>query len=390
MKIDPPRSNRVSLQEPQEASATSFQRLRNNTTQSQSKHAPLPPLQVGQEITAIVVRELADGRITLNLNGALIEANNLGGLAAGETLRLRVELLDPEIILQIIERELAPEEEAVRLLRQQLGGGSVAGRDSLLTLQDKLAVQPDTRDGGRTHLRLDKLRDFITAFLSKGEPLTSQRLAEMVRDCGLHYESKLFRVVAQNPQRLAEIADSDLKGLLLGALKELETAALTGEPRNAILGQLNTLEGHQAVNLLAQMKGHAFQLYLPLFSGDSLFTVALSVERDGKGAGTPTTAKPHGYRILFLLDLEHFGHTRIDSHVSADDLTVIFYVDQENSVALLKRELPRFRETLKFMGYRDVWLAARGMNAMSQDQQSQFNALALGIPPSLSLLDVKA
>ncbi len=141
---------------------------------------------MGQKITAIVVRELADGRITLKLQGAMIEANNPCGLAAGDTLRLRVELLDPEVVLQIVERELAQEEAAVRLLCQQLSETRVAEKDSLWTLQDKLVTPQDQGDGGRTQLRLDKLRDFIADFLSIEEPLTSQRLAELVRNMGRH------------------------------------------------------------------------------------------------------------------------------------------------------------------------------------------------------------
>ncbi len=96
------------------------------------------------------------------------------------------ELLDPEVVLQIVERELAQEEEAVRLLRQQLSETRVAEKDSLWTLQDKLVTPQDQGDGGRTQLRLDKLRDFIADFLSIEEPLTSQRLAELVRNMGRH------------------------------------------------------------------------------------------------------------------------------------------------------------------------------------------------------------
>lgn len=75
--------------------------------------------------------------------------------------------------------------------------------------------------------------------------------------------------------------------------------------------------------------------------------------------------------------------------MNANWLNVIFYVDQEGSVALLKREWPQFRDALKAMGYREVWLAARGMRQMTQDQEAKFNALAMGIPLSLNLLNVK-
>ena len=61
--------------------------------------------------------------------------------------------------------------------------------------------------------------------------MTPERLQQLVRDGGLHYEMKLLRAVADTNANLREIAQGDLKGLLLGALDELHTMAASAEPR---------------------------------------------------------------------------------------------------------------------------------------------------------------
>jgi hypothetical protein len=388
VKIDLARLYRTGLQESQQSAAVSRQRFTRPEAVGQEETILLPALEVGEEISAIVVGELDDGRVVLNLGGVLIEADNPGGLAAGQNLRLRVDFLEPQIMLHIIDQELTLESEAAGLLRQRLPG-LTRENETLIGLQEKLAAPEMLLDAGMPQVSLEKLRNFIADILDNHRPLDPERLMQFVRDSGLHYESKLFRAVAENSPSLATIADGDLKGLLLGALGDLETGAIWGEPHRAIAGQLDHLEIQQAVNLLAQLEGQPLQIRIPFFTGAGFADVALSVQRDGKGRGEESGKSSLGYTIMFLLDLDNFGRTRIETHLKGQDLRVLFYVDQDDSVALLRRELPGFAVTLKAMGYREVLLAARTTQMMRAEQQRGFEALALGLPPNLHLLNVK-
>jgi hypothetical protein len=347
----------------------------------------LPPLEVGQEISATIVGELDDGRIILNMGGVLIEANNPGGLASGQNLRLRVDFLEPQVMLHIVEQELTIESEASSLLRQRLPGLTEEDK-TLIAFQEKLASSTILLDEALPQTSLEKLRSFLADILDNQRPLNPERLMQFVRDSGLHYESKLFRAVAENSPNLTGIADSDLKGLLLGALDDLQTGAVWGEPGHAIAGQLDHLEIQQAVNLLAQLEGQPLQIRIPFFTGAGFTNVALSVQRDGNGRDESGKSS-QGYTIMFLLDLDNFGRTRIEAHLKAQDLRVIFYVDQNDSVEELRRELPGFALTLKAIGYREVLLAAKTTAKMPEEQQHGFEALALGVPPNIHLLNVK-
>jgi hypothetical protein len=376
------------LQESQESAAVSRQRFTKPETVGFAETIPLPALEVGQEISASIVGELDDGRIVLNVGGALIEANNPGGLAPGQNLRLRVDFLEPQIMLHIIEQEPTIESEATSLLRQRLPGLTDQDK-TLIAFPEKLVSSTILLGGRAPQSTLEKLRSFVADILDNQQPLTPERLMQFVRDSGLHYESKLFRAIAENSSNLAAIADRDLKGLLLGALKDLEAGAGGSVPRRAIAGQLDHLEVQQAVNLLAQLEGHPLQIRIPFFTGAGFTDVALAVQRDGKGRGEDSRTAAEGYTIMFLLDLDNFGRMRIEAHLKALDLRVIFYVDREDSVALLRREIPAFAATLKTMGYREVLLAAKTVNRMPQEQQHRFEALAVGVPPNIHLLNVK-
>ena len=64
-------------------------------------------------------------------------------------------------------------------------------------------------------------------------------------------------------------------------------------------------------------------------------------------------------------------------------------MDQPSTVDLVTRELPNFSETLRTLGYREVLLAARPLREIPQDK-AEFDALAIGAPWKINLLDLKA
>jgi hypothetical protein len=68
---------------------------------------------------------------------------------------------------------------------------------------------------------------------------------------------------------------------------------------------------------------------------------------------------------------------------------VQFYVDRDSSIALLRQELPSFRETLLAMGYCEVFLSATALKDIPTEKRQKFDAIALGGPSSIHLLDVK-
>ena len=103
----------------------------------------------------------------------------------------------------------------------------------------------------------------------------------------------------------------------------------------------------------------------------------------------PDERRKNGYNIRFIFDLNGFGRTRIDAHLRDHDLRAAFYVERESSLTLIKTELAGLRESLHALGYRDVLLGARTWRDITVEQGHKFDALSLGVPSNVHLVNVK-
>jgi hypothetical protein len=128
-----------------------------------------------------------------------------------------VDFLEPQPLLHIVEQELGLEAEVTKLLRQHLPVGE---QQFLSGLKSKI----ESSNGILGLVYLEKLKSFLAELINNQEIMTLERLMQFVRDGGQHYERKLLRAAAENSSDLAAIANEDLKGLLLGALDELDAA----------------------------------------------------------------------------------------------------------------------------------------------------------------------
>ncbi|HEX9452975.1 MAG TPA: flagellar hook-length control protein FliK [Candidatus Binatia bacterium] len=348
--------------------------------------ATLPALELGQEIMAEVVDQLADGRIVLQLGGALIEAENPGQLYQGQLLRLQVEQLQPQVILHILGQEPTLEVQLKNLLLQRLPAGEMV---SVTELQQALNAELVNQDRTPLGSALEKLKFFLSAVLPQGGNWTAERLRQFVREFGLQYEAKLLRAVKAGSEDLGAISDHDLKGLLLQLLEELPSTLLSSDSLDRVERKLHDIEGQQASNLLARLKGEALQLRVPLVIGQAAADVAISINADGARSADRQGQKKSGYQIYFALDLENFGRTRIDLHVHENDVRGIFYIDRESSLAQLTRALPELQAAFRNQGYRGVSLAARPLRELTAELEETFAALLVGVPPQMHLVNRK-
>jgi hypothetical protein len=388
VRIDGGKSVSSPLIQGQEIAPVSHRRVPHSATSQERANGTLPPLKLGQELEALIVEELDGGRLLLKAGAALIEADGPNGLGRGQHLRLRVEQLQPHVLLHVIEVEPSLETEATRLLRAHLPVHADSGE-----LLDALQHRIDSFIGAgvaQSAEKLAKLRESLVTLLVKGTPPTPENLKSLARDGGLFYEAKLFNAASNQREQVLYIADHDLKGLLLAALEEAKTRPFSTGLQNALSAQLDNLEAQQATNMLAQLSGGVIQLQIPFFDGARFSTVALAVESDGRQPEGKRGKKGRGYSVLFMLDLENFGRTRIDAHVSTKEIRAILFVDEERSLQLIRQELPGFRQTLIALGYESVALAAKPLRDLPLDKQEKFAALSVGAPSAVHLLDFKA
>ncbi len=406
-------------------------------------------LQVGQLAVARVVQQLPDQRIALDVEGNQYEADLPEGEPLPAQFPIRVAQLGPTPEFHIVRTQPNVESQATQLLVSHLADRAPADQ-TLGLVQTALEVLSE-QSGNPAPAALAQLQDLLNELLPHGSPWTSERIAQFVEDGGLQYEAKLQAAVQQGPQALADIARHDVKGLLLQTLQELEnqpaaqqppepqqaaaaafqeakpfapyanasrpgiedrpssprpelaayrsneaaahvSAGRTSQPASLtapLTQHLNNIEAQQALNLLAQARGEAFQLQIPFPTAQGMATALLAVEPDGRGSGDDEE-KDSGHHILLMFDLDSLGPTRIDATLDSNNLRAVFYVQNGDALGLLRAEMPAFKDRLHALGYRHVLLDARPLNDLTPEKRCQFDALGAGLPGSTSLIDVRA
>jgi hypothetical protein len=342
--------------------------------------APLP-LSVGQEVVARVVQQLPDGHVLINVKGVPLDAAAPPGLQPGTEVALRVAQLQPQLVFHIVEESPSVESQAAQVVRANLPDRAPVA-ESLVALRQAIAafiapenLEPPPASIARLQTALDRL-------LPEQSP-TSETVAAFVRDGGLHLETKLAA---------GRAIDGDVKGLILKALDDMQAGGASPQAQGltaALARHLGGIETQQALNLLAQLHGEALSLQIPFFAGQQPATAFLSVEADGSPGGQKGGRRP-GYNVLFLLDLDRLGRTRIDAHFSGSAARVVFYVEGDQTLGRVRAALPAFGRALQGLGFDDVLLAARPLGEMPAGRRQKAEALALGVPAGVHLVDVRA
>lgn len=357
-------------------------------TPGQGVAQPLPPLELGQQLSVRILEQLPGVRVLIDIKGSTLEAIDPGGVAVGDEVQVQVERLQPQVVLHVLDTEPGIEAEATKLIRAYLPRQLSVGA-SIEILQKELARLAQDEAGASGLPQTAKLGALIQSLLYDAREPSAERVAAFVRDGGLQYESKLFRLAAENPQLLRQTAEEDLKGLLLESLEELQNTSGNAAAKESILKHLSHIENQQALNLLALAKGGAYQLQIPFFDGFNLSTVWFSIERDGGGDTREGELKERGYRILFFLDLERLGPIRIDAYMKDGSLRVSFFLAGEDALHRLRSELPGLHGTLQSLGYQEVLLSAEPLSQLAPEKREKFDELTRAAPTQVSLLDVK-
>jgi hypothetical protein len=391
-------------------------------------------LQFGELIWAVVLR-ITDQKAVVDLKGSSFNMDLRPGLQEGSKVLVRVAGLTPEPVLEVVGhpgQEI--EAEVVNLIRTNLAE-TIPTEQSLANLQQVLAEFVAGDSPQATLPSVARLQTFLQRVLASPTAPTSDRVARLIEDGGLQYEAKLASLVRASAPETAEsgpshpgtlahlanalepetVARQDWKGLLLQVQQDLrqESPAPLRSSQDVASGQaphpeqapaqatantslaslidhqLHHLENQQALNLLAQWHGSAFALELPLVVHQSLTTVHLAIEPDAQSESGQSDDPRSGHNLLFQMDLEHFGPTKIEVWVAARALRANFFVANEPAVAQIQSEFPALKQSLQALGFHDVLLAADPLARLSPEKRQKFDEVRRGVPADVHLLDVE-
>ncbi len=275
-----------------------------------------------------------------------------------------------------------PKSEAIPEVLSGLLSNRDAGESTLRLILDELQglKQASFRVDPRLGQSLGRLEAQIREHVGADSAPSLQRVLRQIENGGLLFESKLAAAAnaASDPSRRQEAAaaiqrtrSSDVKGQLLDVLERLQARSDESLIRlgQAVHKHLAHIEARQAVNLLTPNAGpQLFQFELPFLAGGQLTSVEVSIERDSSdsaNAGQEDDGEGQAYRILFLLELESLGQTRVEAQVVGKRLQALVYVSERSALPVLQEELAQLQERLAQAGYESAQVELR---ALQQDR----------------------
>jgi len=212
---------------------------------------------------------------------------------------------------------------------------------------------------------LGKMHQFIREVSSS--PLDSSQIARLFHDGGLQYENKLLSLLSKDS--LLDI-EGDFKRLLM-ELVDLPAGSFSsqfGKVQEMADQYLRWLEVQQASNVLNALSGENFRLEIPFSVGSESIMAQLSFGPDSRSNPDDPEKRDQGTSVLFLLDLEGFGKTRIDAFVSKTQLSATLYIEQENALSLLRREVGSLYEAFKSDGFESINIDVKVLREMKEEE----------------------
>ncbi|MDX8390104.1 MAG: hypothetical protein R8M38_06405 [Mariprofundaceae bacterium] len=343
-----------------------------------------------QKLIATVEKQLPDGQIILNAGGKPLQTAALKGVNVGDSLLLRVAALGPEPVLDVIEKSADVKSKALTLLRNQLPNSSgLPIAQTVQQLKQATAIMAGSPLPPHVVEAIVALDGWINNHMPDDDMrVIAERLTSLIKHGGQHLEAQLrdLAVNTKLSQNIDQQIDQDLKAIMLKISAAFQTPGIEALSQTADRA-LARIESQQAGNLLAQMHGEPLRIEFPLMIANEVITAKLSMQAESEQQQHDNQQQQEGsYNVLFLLDLQGIGQTRIDTKISTDFVKATFYHEEDRAATFVRKSLPALKEKLQSLGYEHVYLSSGAYRMITPEKQQEFQALAVG--SATNLLDI--
>jgi hypothetical protein len=333
---------------------------------------------LGEIIPVKWVRSLDPQRVLIQVRGKELVAETAFPLPEGAEFQVRVERLEPRVILKFL---------------MPTSGGSVSfsllkkywvGDPPLEMLAEswealKNVVGPSLpKEVQETWSRIQETTKQFSRMLESGAG--PQALARIIDQSGLNLENKLLRMIASDGKPSFQAAiEGDLKGLLLKLKAQLERFA--PETARELHPLIQKMELYQLLNA-GEGDPSKLLLLIPLLFPEGLRWTEVLFSGD-RGGGDP--AGDPARTLLFLLDLPALGKLQIEIQIRENRLYGRFKTTDSGIGEYLEENLSRLAGRLGLAGY----LADLEIRVVDPEQlQEVLPARLEGFPDSLVSLVV--
>ncbi|MEN6469429.1 MAG: hypothetical protein ABFD45_10830, partial [Smithella sp.] len=259
----------------------------------------LPNLVPGETLTVSVIEKQSSNQYLMAMKDVSIMAKSDIPLTVGEKLQVKVQSVQPQIVLNVmdVQKQMTDAKVNEKLLQWRMNPDALT---QLLSKIDEFSVNfksvdwPQSTSRGKMDVLIKLINDITLSSQTKTNPLF---VKDFVSRIGLLLESDLGKMasLAAKGGTTAILAEN-LKTSLLklsAAITDMlqEPAKMDGQVTSKLMNlssftseALKALEGRQAVNIIYQQNESGLYLQIPLALGEALRQADIFITPDDKNA----------------------------------------------------------------------------------------------------------
>ncbi|MEN6332141.1 MAG: flagellar hook-length control protein FliK [Smithella sp.] len=328
-------------------------------------NSPLQGVVLGETIEATVLEKLAGDKYTVALKNAHIPATSNAPLNIGEKITVKVNSLQPQIILNIIDNKNQSSNSTINgnLLQWRTNPEALVEVVNKFVEIAKLLKSfdlPQSFSESDVRKLIKMFDDIILSRQTTNKPLF---LKDFVSRTGLLLESSLKQIIDDSSQKsVQKPLDDNLKALLL-KLSSAANEILRENPKSDLElmsklanitafadETLKTIEVNQVINSVFQDSDNGLVLQVPVALADGFRLVDIFITPDGKDEQGKKNFS--SCSVSVFLDLDIVGKIVVNANFREGGINCIIKCEREEIRDLIGNNLEELKNSLVQTGYR--------------------------------------
>ena len=299
-------------------------------------------LKQGALIKGTVIQKLKDGDFIISSGGKAFRAHSAIPLKGNKNYDFVVLSSKDKIELKVLEVNNKAPGNIIKLV----SSANIIGRkltDALTTLVNSQSIKKLPSQVSNLMTRLHNMVNFTT--LKKDIPGILTWVNKNIQGSGIFWETKVLQLLTGKKGLVPkEMADTDLKGLLLNLLKSIEKNSGDQEGMKAISMKvreaLNLIEQEQIMNLNAIREDLGWFMHLPFINDDDFLSSEFHVKENKEGA----------LHFSLFLDMSFAGKMNLDVSIIKDTAGIHIDVEKEETKRLITENINELEIVFKGIG----------------------------------------
>ena len=300
------------------------------------------PLKKGSLIKGIVIRKLKDGDFIISSGGKDFKAHSAVPLKNGKNYDFIVLSSKDKIELKVLEID----NKSVGNIIKLFSSANVIGRrltDALSVLVNSKSFKNHPSQVSSLIIKLQNMVNFPILKKDISEIMTW--VNKNIQGSGIFWETKVIQLLTGKKGLMTkDMADTDLKGLLLKLIKNIEKNSDDREGTKVISMKakeaLHLIEQEQIMNLNAMREDLGWFVHLPIIHDDDFLSSEFFVKEN----------KEDALRFSLFLDMSYTGKMNIDVSIIKDTVSVHIDVEKEEAKDFIMESIGELEESFKNMG----------------------------------------